>query len=218
MELTETLLADIHAYLSNGMTPQQQLAFEAQMQANPALAQEVRTQQRIKQGLRILQRKNELKALHQTLLAEGALPEMQASEPVPPKRIMLWQPLAAAACVGLLITGVWLYQTQTPDASTGTSLQTNGYTPPARPIDYAEQAAMRRLDNAFAQQYAPDSIRAFINNPYPLVAQRAEWYLALSYQRVGEQAKAQELWQEIAQNAKHSYYKQAVEALRKIEK
>ncbi len=213
MELTETLLEEIHGYLANNMTPQQKAAFETQMQANPDLAQEVRTQQRIKQGLKVLKRKKYFQSLHQTLLDEGALPEIQTSEPVPPKRIVLWQPIAAAACVGLLITGLWWYQQQEPDG-----LQVNSYTPPKRPIDYAEQAALHRLDNAFAQQYAPDSIRAFIKNPYPLVAQRAEWYLALTYQRLGEPAKAQELWQAMAQNPKHSYYKQAEKALHKAEK
>jgi hypothetical protein len=121
MELSEELLEQIGAYLSDRMTPVEKTDFENRIRNDESLRQEVATQREIKQGLAFLAQKERFKTLHSDLEKRGLLkdealkPEtdelQQAETPIialPTGRTELrqsWSYFSAAASV-LLLAGL----------------------------------------------------------------------------------------------------------------
>lgn len=74
MELNEDLFNQIHQYLNEEFDIEEHKKFEIQMKQNPALAQEVASQQRIKSGLKINNFKQQFINIHLQLKNENMLP------------------------------------------------------------------------------------------------------------------------------------------------
>ena len=210
MELTETLLAEIHAYISGEMSPQQKEVFEKQLLLNPMLAQELSTQRRIKQGLKAINHKKKLQEIHQELHNSGELPQINPNiETHKIKKVLFGKPWAVAATLGLMFGGLWWYNGRQNPADDTTQLQINSYIPPADLSNITEKEDLKHLERALKLQYPPDSLLTFQQSKYPFVQQKAEWYLALSYKRSGEVQEAKAMLTKILQNPKHAYQKQA---------
>jgi len=64
---------------------------------------------------------------------------------------------------------------------------------------------------------AIDEFKYIVNAPHSRYHDAAQWYLALSYIRVGLPGKAVELLKEISQNSKHPYHPQAQQLLQELE-
>ncbi|WP_138995219.1 hypothetical protein [Larkinella sp. C7] len=123
MELSEKVLEQIGAYLSDRMTSAEKANFENRMRNDESLRQEVATQREIKQGLAFLAQKQRFKTLHTDLEKRGLLkdvalkPETDESQPAEPPIIALptsrtelrtnWSYFSAAASVLLLAGLSW---------------------------------------------------------------------------------------------------------------
>lgn len=77
MELTNKLLQEIHEYISGRMDKDQKELFELQIQQDPALAEEVKTQRELKEGLIFLSLKEKYRGIHQDLKKKGLLEPAQ---------------------------------------------------------------------------------------------------------------------------------------------
>ncbi|WP_353720048.1 hypothetical protein [Dyadobacter sp. 676] len=75
MELSEEAFHEIHRYLAGQGTAGERADFERRMQADEALAREVETQRRIRDGLKANEYKKLFKDIHAQLKSEGALYE-----------------------------------------------------------------------------------------------------------------------------------------------
>lgn len=74
MELNEDIFDQIHQYLNEEFDDEEYKKFEIQMNQNPALAQEVATQRRIKYGLKVNDFKQQFINIHAQLKKENILP------------------------------------------------------------------------------------------------------------------------------------------------
>lgn len=124
MELSEDIFNQIHQYLNHTLEDDDRQKFETQMNTNPALAQEVATQRRIKSGLKINKYKQQLIDIHAQLKNENTLPVFE-EETILEKKVIpfKWNYVAYAASVTLII-GVCLffYQEQRITTQSGQSL------------------------------------------------------------------------------------------------
>jgi len=95
----------------------------------PELAQEVAAQRRIRAGLKANRYREQFRAIHEQLKAEGTLPELQpvvaaAATPVAPIR-SLWRYAAVAAGIVLAVGAGWyIYDDTRPDSSSMAQTQT----------------------------------------------------------------------------------------------
>ncbi len=132
MELSDELLEQIGVYLSGQMPAGQKDQFEARLQEDPTLRQEVALQQEMKQGLSFLAQKDRFRQMHTDLTARGLLTEankqrIPAVRPEPPvtktnvvrspekRSVFRYGPASwamAASLVLLLGIGWVLYQNQ----------------------------------------------------------------------------------------------------------
>ena len=132
MELSDELLEQIGNYLSGQMTPAAKTQFEARMQQNARLKEEVAIQTEIKQGLSFLRQKERFKTMHADLETRGLLKstgELRAEPssvetkvvPLSTRRTLFgptWTYFAAAASVLLLLGLGWgLYQNNADESS-----------------------------------------------------------------------------------------------------
>lgn len=119
MELSEETFDEIHQYLSGRGTPEGRAAFERRMNADEALASEVASQRRIRNGLKANEYKALFKDIHAQLQSEGALPANSQNENDDTKILPLtrdntrtnarWPYLAAAASVLIAVGLVWYF-------------------------------------------------------------------------------------------------------------
>lgn len=122
MELSEETFHEIHRYLGGEGTPEERTAFEQRMQADEALAMEVATQRRIRNGLRANEYKNLFKDIHAQLQDEGALPVIGGKNNdehgkiipfIPENRSASRWPYFAAAVSILVAAGlIWYFNSQ----------------------------------------------------------------------------------------------------------
>jgi hypothetical protein len=130
MELSEEAFHEIHQYLSGEGTPEDRADFEARMQADEALALEVATQRRIRNGLKANEHKNLFRDIHAQLQSEGMLNgdsgnDEQKEEKIVPLALagrfaVRWPYAAAAASILLAVGLIWYFNSQpesTPIAS-----------------------------------------------------------------------------------------------------
>lgn len=98
MDLSDDLLEQIGAYLSGQLPAEEKDQFEARLQQDPELRQEVALQRELKQGLSFLSQKDRFRQLHADLDKRGLLTEtdQQASQP---ERTQ--QPVGAPASIPL---------------------------------------------------------------------------------------------------------------------
>lgn len=75
MELSDDLLEQIGAYLSGQLPATEKGRFEARLQQDPELGQEVALQRELKQGLSFLAQKDRFRQLHADLDKRGLLPD-----------------------------------------------------------------------------------------------------------------------------------------------
>ncbi|MBC7891611.1 MAG: hypothetical protein H7Y12_05300 [Sphingobacteriaceae bacterium] len=130
MELSDELLEEIGAYLSGRLTAAEKARFEARLQADSDLRDEVATQREIKQGLQFLIQKERFKAMHADLQQRGLLDDTDASETRPaetrpvkevpllkqPVVRPLWTYIAVAASLVLVLGLGWMiYQNRSDD-------------------------------------------------------------------------------------------------------
>jgi len=130
MDLSDELLEEIGAYLSGRLTAAEKARFEAQLQADPDLRDEVATQREIKQGLQFLTQKARFKAMHVDLQQRGLLDEIEASETRPAEKRPvkevpllkqpvvrpLWTYIAVAASLVLVLGLGWvIYQNRSEE-------------------------------------------------------------------------------------------------------
>ncbi len=114
MELSEDIFNQIHQYLNNTLAEDEHKKFKNQMNTNPALAEEVATQRRIKAGLKINNYKQQFKNIHTQLKNENALPIFE-EKPLFKKEASTfkWHYFAYAASITLIIgVGFFFYQKQ----------------------------------------------------------------------------------------------------------
>lgn len=119
MELSEETFHEIHQYLSGGGTPEGRADFEKRMHADEALANEVATQRRIRNGLKANEYKNLFKDIHTQLQNEGVLPastgqddpEQGKTIPLHPegRPTLRWPYIAAAASILVALGLVWYF-------------------------------------------------------------------------------------------------------------
>ncbi|MFN3589973.1 MAG: anti-sigma factor family protein [Spirosomataceae bacterium] len=108
-ELDESTFEQIHAYLRGEGTLQERTQFEARLQADAVLAEELKNQQQIQVGLRVLAHKKRFEAIHAELKASGNLQEEIPKTvilPLNPKK-SLWKPWVAAASVLFIVGAAW---------------------------------------------------------------------------------------------------------------
>ncbi len=123
MELTEDIIAQIGAYLTNQMSESERQRFEHQVQQNPELRQEVLLQKELKKGFEVLATKDKFRQIHQQLTEQGQLsqpsPALAKPDPqvidfpvTPTLKRNRWYPLAVAASLVILLgTGWFVWQT-----------------------------------------------------------------------------------------------------------
>lgn len=184
MELSEETFHEIHQYLSGSGTPEERLAFERRMHADPDLADEVTSQRRIRNGLKANEYKKVFRDIHAQLQNEGALPGNVRDDQV--KTVPLvsgraanaarWPYLAAAASVLIAIGVVWYFNqstvvapvasdTPTIPAAKDTAVpaqhqvpgDTAGNDAPAEKLRTQEPATMN-ADAFFARYFNPDAV------------------------------------------------------------
>lgn len=130
MELSEEAFHEIHQYLSGEGTPEARADFEKRMQADEALAHEVATQRRIRNGLKANEYRNLFRDIHAELQREGALADHASQDDqddgkivplLPESRFAMRWPYVAAAASILVAAGlIWYFNSQpesTPIAS-----------------------------------------------------------------------------------------------------
>jgi hypothetical protein len=112
MELSEETFNEIHRYLSGAGTQEERADFERRLETDEILAAEVRTQRRIRSGLKANEYKKLFKEIHAELQSEGALPINP--QPGEKREISIWWPYMAAAASVLLAIGLIWYFNSTP--------------------------------------------------------------------------------------------------------
>lgn len=121
MELSEEAFHEIHRYLSGEGSPETRADFEKRMLADEALAHEVATQRRIRNGLKANEYKNLFRDIHAELEREGALAGNAGNDdqggsivPLLPKKrfAMRWPYVAAAASIIAAIGLVWYFNSK----------------------------------------------------------------------------------------------------------
>jgi anti-sigma factor RsiW len=136
MALSNELLEKIGAYLSGQLPADEKARFDARLQQDTDLQQEVRTQRELKQGLVFMAQKDRFRQMHADLAARGLLnetesigrlpvrggPQTPVSNGVPEKRRFGGYGLAnwamAASLVLLLGVGWVIYRNQWDDPQT----------------------------------------------------------------------------------------------------
>ncbi|GGH25243.1 hypothetical protein GCM10007423_09300 [Dyadobacter endophyticus] len=126
MELSEEIFHEIHRYLSGEGTPEERTEFEKRMHSDEALAGEVATQRRIRNGLKANEYRNLFKDIHTQLQNEGVLPAgARQVDPQPGQTIPLnpetrlairWPYIAAAASILVAIGLAWYFSSVPNDA------------------------------------------------------------------------------------------------------
>jgi len=123
MELSEEAFQEIHRYLSGESTPEERADFEKRMQADAALAQEVATQRRIRNGLKANEYKNLFRDIHAELQREGALADRAEREKgkivplLPESRFAMRWPYVAAVASILVAAGLLWYFNSQPEST-----------------------------------------------------------------------------------------------------
>lgn len=127
MELSEEAFHEIHQYLIGEGAPEARADFEKRMQADEALAHEVATQRRIRNGLKANEYKNLFRDIHAELQREGALAgndDQEGSKVIPlipeSRFAMRWPYVAATASILVAAGLLWYFNSQpesTPIAS-----------------------------------------------------------------------------------------------------
>ena len=126
MELSEEAFQKIHRYLSGESTPEERADFEKRMRADDALAHEVATQRRIRNGLKANEYKNLFRDIHAQLQSEGSLAgdtgqgdrEKGKIVPLAPetRSTLHWPYVAAAASILVAIGLVWYFNSRPENA------------------------------------------------------------------------------------------------------
>lgn len=123
MELSEEAFHEIHQYLSGEGTPEARVDFEKRMRADEALAREVATQRRIRNGLKANEYRTLFRDIHAELEREGALAgndDQEGSKVIPlipeSRFAMRWPYVAAAASI-LVVTGLLWYFNSQPEST-----------------------------------------------------------------------------------------------------
>lgn len=126
MELNEDIFNAIHQYLNNDLEVEERQNFEIQMNQNPALAQEVATQRRIKSGLKINGYKQQFGNIHAKLKKENTLPfyEGKSAITLKPRKSTLQYFAYAASIILILGVGLFFYLKPEPIELVNTKTKT----------------------------------------------------------------------------------------------
>ncbi len=156
MEFSEETFHEIHQYLSGGGTPGERADFEKRMQADDALAKEVATQRRIRNGLKANEYKNLFKDIHARLQSEGALTDPEPEEgnilPLVPERrsVVRWPYIAAAASIVMAVGLTWYFNSR-PASS-----------PIASDVPVAEEPVVTDTTTPAQPQVTPDTAKTIL--------------------------------------------------------
>ncbi|GAA4450184.1 hypothetical protein GCM10023189_10510 [Nibrella saemangeumensis] len=168
MNLDETLLEQIHRYLSGQMDEVERQQFARQMSTDNELATEVELQRQIKAAYKIRNNKTLLTGIHEELMAQGQLwqpnppQQTQAADETNPLphtqsvRRLNWGYYAAAACVLLAVAFGWFALRQQPATQSPDQIAKQE---PVTPVPSSEN---------------PIEIPAPATNPVPAPAPKAE--------------------------------------------
>ena len=125
MELNQDLFNQIHQYLNQEFGTEEHKKFEIQMNQNPALAQAVTTQRRIKSGLKVNDFKQQFINIHSQLKKENVLPIFRENTFADENSIINLKPsnlysilkyIAIAASLILMIGGgIFIFEKQQMD-------------------------------------------------------------------------------------------------------
>lgn len=147
-ELTDQQHDDLAAYLSDQMTPGEKTAFEEQLRQNEALQQELKVQQRVRRGMRLLSFEQQAAAFYAK--AKEELATEKTAQPAEVTVRPLWQRPAvwlAAASVLLTLGLFWRFY------------KTNGLNGPETPI--------AQKDTTVTQPRPADTVRSSPPPPTP---------------------------------------------------
>lgn len=116
MELNEDIFNQIHLYLNEDLVEEERQKFEIQINQNPALAQEIALQRRIKSGLKVNDYKKQFSNIHSLLKQENLLPFFEEKTVAKLNTTNSnWRYFAYAASIVLMIgTGLFFYLKSDP--------------------------------------------------------------------------------------------------------
>ncbi|MFN3783053.1 MAG: anti-sigma factor family protein [Spirosomataceae bacterium] len=123
-ELDASTFEQIHAYLRGEGSPQERAQFESRLQADTALAEELKNQQRVQTGLKTLAHKKRLEAIHAELKASGNLKDEVPKTtilPLNPKKSS-WKSWVAAASILLVAGAAWFVFVKPTESPSSTPL------------------------------------------------------------------------------------------------
>ena len=109
MILNEDIFNQIHQYLNDDLKVDERQKFEIQMNQNPALAQEVVTQRRIKSGLKVNDYKQQFSNIHAQLKKDNELPVFEGKPVIKLSSSKLDLRYFAYAASLILMIGVGLF-------------------------------------------------------------------------------------------------------------
>lgn len=117
MELNEDIFNQIHQYLKEDLEEEERQKFEIQMNQNPALAQEVDTQRKIKSGLKVNDYRQQFSDIHAQLNRENVLPVFKEKPAITLNSTKLNLRYFAYAASLILMIGVGLFFYLKPTAT-----------------------------------------------------------------------------------------------------
>lgn len=182
----------IEAYLHDGLSSSEKVAFESEMSANQALSAEVDIQQKMRLGLRALAIE---KQLFEARRRTKPLPKTSVVRKL--NQVRNW---GLAASVAVMLGAGWLIW-ENNQTSSSSELRT---------------MAEKEMTDVRYKSMPFDSLQNAIKNADSAkTREKAEWYMALAYVHKGQKEKAEALLTQISENSEHAYQQKAQALLKK---